>query len=53
MLFCHVSLLKWLDTAYKVYGNLESNTPLRILLTIPVMIALIEFSKLEIKKTKV
>lgn len=37
----------------KIYGHLESNTALRILLTVPAMTALIEFSKLEVKNPKV
>lgn len=38
MLFGHVSLLKWLNTMYNIYGDLESDTILKILLTVPVML---------------
>lgn len=31
MLFGHVSLLKWLNTMYNIYGDLRSDTILKIL----------------------
>ena len=41
MLFCHVFLLIWLNTIYNIYGDLESDIVLKIILTVPVMLGLL------------
>ena len=41
MLFCHVFLLIWLNTIHNIYGDLESDIVLKIILTVPVMLGLL------------